>query len=84
MRRSTDRILTTHVGSLVRPPELLQAGSDASTSTDARELYLTVLAQVSKKCVGRRTLEQHVDADVMVRVCRLEVQEIGQQNPADQ
>ncbi|MBI2171901.1 MAG: hypothetical protein HYU30_07800 [Chloroflexi bacterium] len=24
MKRSTDHILTTHVGSLVRPPELIQ------------------------------------------------------------
>ena len=24
MKRSTDRILTTHVGSLVRPPEVLK------------------------------------------------------------
>jgi methionine synthase II (cobalamin-independent) len=24
MKRSTDRILTTHVGSLIRPPELLE------------------------------------------------------------
>ena len=25
MKRSTERILTTHVGSLVRPPQVLQA-----------------------------------------------------------
>ena len=25
MKRSTERILTTHVGSLVRPPEILEA-----------------------------------------------------------
>ena len=54
MRRSTDRILTTHVGSLVRPPELLQAGADASTSTDAHERYLTVLAQATAEAVARQ------------------------------
>jgi 5-methyltetrahydropteroyltriglutamate--homocysteine methyltransferase len=29
MRRSSDRILTTHVGSLIRPPELLEQGAAA-------------------------------------------------------
>ena len=30
MKRSTDRILTTHVGSLVRPPEVLEGILDES------------------------------------------------------
>jgi 5-methyltetrahydropteroyltriglutamate--homocysteine methyltransferase len=47
MKRSTERILTTHVGSLPRPPELLEAasalasqnGTTSSASADARQRY---------------------------------------------
>ena len=52
MRRSTDRILTTHVGSLVRPPELLHASAAAAGSADAREHYLTVLARATTEVVA--------------------------------
>jgi methionine synthase II (cobalamin-independent) len=34
MKRSTDRILTTHVGSLVRPPDLLDLSAQAKHGGD--------------------------------------------------
>ena len=48
MKRSTDRILTTHVGSLPRPPELLEAVSalasqNGSASPAAQQKYESVL-----------------------------------------
>lgn len=47
MRRSTDRILTTHVGSLPRPPELLEAGAALAAQgdggIDAQQAYATTL-----------------------------------------
>ena len=52
MKRSRDRILTTHVGSLVRPPELLHASAEATSSADARERYLTVLARATTEVVA--------------------------------
>jgi methionine synthase II (cobalamin-independent) len=36
MKRSTDRILTTHVGSLVRPPDLLDLSAQAKHGGDQR------------------------------------------------
>jgi len=55
VKRSTDRILTTHVGSLVRPPELLQAAAEARQSADARERYLTVLGRATADVVARQS-----------------------------
>src|SRR3954471_22775719 len=48
MKRSTERILTTHVGSLPRPPDLLEAASalapqNGSASADAQQQYDAVL-----------------------------------------
>ena len=45
MKRSTDRILTTHVGSIVRPQALRELSAAASSSRDAagRERYETGL-----------------------------------------
>jgi len=43
MKRSVDRILTTHVGSLVRPPELLQLGVEARDQPAARPRYADAL-----------------------------------------
>jgi 5-methyltetrahydropteroyltriglutamate--homocysteine methyltransferase len=54
VRRSRDRILTTHVGSLVRPPELLEAAARAGSSDDARELYLTELGRATAAVVARQ------------------------------
>src|SRR5882672_6195923 len=36
MKRSTDRILTTHIGSLVRPPDLLDLSAQAKRGGDQR------------------------------------------------
>jgi 5-methyltetrahydropteroyltriglutamate--homocysteine methyltransferase len=55
VRRSQDRILTTHVGSLVRPPGLLQAAAEARQSADARERYLTVLGRATADVVARQS-----------------------------
>jgi 5-methyltetrahydropteroyltriglutamate--homocysteine methyltransferase len=41
MHRSLDRILTTHVGSLVRPAEFLRAAQDAARNPDAYAKALT-------------------------------------------
>ncbi|MGE3247621.1 MAG: hypothetical protein AB7J19_14955, partial [Beijerinckiaceae bacterium] len=44
MKRSTDRILTTHVGSIVRPPDLLEASRAARAGgADAQEKYEILL-----------------------------------------
>src|SRR5688572_24462655 len=51
MKRSTERILTTHVGSLPRPPELLEAvagltapdGSNSNVPPDAQQTYEAAL-----------------------------------------
>ena len=39
MKRSENRILTTHVGSLVRPPELLELSSLSRNNPEARKEY---------------------------------------------
>jgi 5-methyltetrahydropteroyltriglutamate--homocysteine methyltransferase len=55
MKRSTDRILTTHVGSLVRPPELrdLLARKEAGETVDAAE-HDAVLARAVAGVVARQ------------------------------
>ena len=46
MQRSQERILTTHVGSLIRPPQLLEAAAArASGQPDAEATYEHVLRQ---------------------------------------
>src|ERR1051325_8697531 len=55
MKRSTDRILTTHVGSLIRPPELLEffavrhAGKPYDKAAYAKCLKDCVAAVVRKQ-----------------------------------
>src|ERR1700722_9206318 len=39
MKRSENRIRTTHVGSLVRPPELLELSSHSRNDPEARKRY---------------------------------------------
>lgn len=55
MRRSTDRILTTHTGSMPRPAAILEAmrAKEAQTLTDERELQQAIAAEV-KACVDRQ------------------------------
>ncbi len=50
MRRSTDRILTTHVGSLARPPELFAAmkALDDGSSTDRAGYEAMLKSEVTK------------------------------------
>jgi 5-methyltetrahydropteroyltriglutamate--homocysteine methyltransferase len=55
MKRSQDRILTTHVGSLIRPAELLEALSgvrEGPTAHDGR--FLEVLGQAIKDVVRKQ------------------------------
>ena len=54
MKRSTDRILTTHVGSLVRPPDVLE----------------DILLMVARKSVDRAAFEAKVKAGVAAVVRR--------------
>src|SRR5467141_4438865 len=54
MKRSTNRILTTHVGSLIRPPELLnllraQASGKAVDAREYEECLKTSVAAVVKR-----------------------------------
>ncbi|HLB43954.1 MAG TPA: cobalamin-independent methionine synthase II family protein [Candidatus Limnocylindrales bacterium] len=54
MRRSDDRILTTHVGSLVRPADLLELAAAASDSPRQHERYLDALQQATAAVVARQ------------------------------
>jgi 5-methyltetrahydropteroyltriglutamate--homocysteine methyltransferase len=54
MRRSDERILTTHVGSLVRPPELVQLATRARTNPGAEADYLETLQRATTAIVGEQ------------------------------
>jgi 5-methyltetrahydropteroyltriglutamate--homocysteine methyltransferase len=54
VKRSEDRILTTHVGSLVRPADLLQRAAAAADSADTRATHLDALAQATAEVVARQ------------------------------
>jgi 5-methyltetrahydropteroyltriglutamate--homocysteine methyltransferase len=45
MKRSTDRILTTHVGSIVRPAALLDLSAAATNGEESRQRYEAALTQ---------------------------------------
>ena len=60
MKRSEDRILTTHVGSLVRPPELLQAAAAAREKPQARQQYLDAVRRATAEVV-KRQVEAGID-----------------------
>lgn len=62
MRQSTDRILTTHAGSLVRPPELLEASAGAREHPAAEPRYLDVLRRATADVVSR---QQRIGLDVI-------------------
>ena len=57
MRRSDARILTTHVGSLVRPAELLEQSKASRESAEERRRYEEAL-----RCATRDVVAQQVDA----------------------
>jgi 5-methyltetrahydropteroyltriglutamate--homocysteine methyltransferase len=62
MKRSTDRILTTHVGSLVRPPELVEVmrAKENGQAYDEEELAVRVRSSV------RRVVQQQVEVGIDV------------------
>jgi 5-methyltetrahydropteroyltriglutamate--homocysteine methyltransferase len=60
MRRSHDRILTTHVGSLIRPAELLEQAATAAKQPDAQAPYRAAL-QVATVDVVSHQLEAGLD-----------------------
>jgi 5-methyltetrahydropteroyltriglutamate--homocysteine methyltransferase len=49
MKRSTDRILTTHAGSMIRPPEILALGPDTDDQTRTATLRASVAEVVRKQ-----------------------------------
>lgn len=64
MQRSTDRILTTHVGSLVRPPGLveLMRAKENGQAFDQQELAARVRSSVQE--VVRKQVEAAVQSDI--------------------
>src|SRR5207302_6301250 len=61
MKRSTERILTTHVGSLPRPPDLLDmmAAKDAGAAFDAQAHATRLRAAVAE--IVRKQVELGID-----------------------
>ena len=56
MKRSTERILTTHVGSLIRPAELLAAGEAARTGdAQSQASYAAMLQSATAEVVKKQT-----------------------------
>jgi 5-methyltetrahydropteroyltriglutamate--homocysteine methyltransferase len=60
VKRSEDRILTTHVGSLIRPPELLQAATAAKEQPQAEPAFLDAMRRTTLDAV-KRQVEAGVD-----------------------
>ncbi len=54
MKRSDDRILTTHVGSLIRPPMLLQLAAAAKERPAEQQKYLDALREATVAVVKRQ------------------------------
>jgi 5-methyltetrahydropteroyltriglutamate--homocysteine methyltransferase len=54
MRRSDDRILTTHVGSLIRPPELLELAAAAKNNPDRRQKFFDAVRTATLDVVKRQ------------------------------
>jgi 5-methyltetrahydropteroyltriglutamate--homocysteine methyltransferase len=55
MKRSENRILTTHVGSLVRPPKLLELSSIAKNNPEAQEQYEDYVSSAVEYVVHKQT-----------------------------
>src|SRR4051812_22482236 len=49
MKRSTDRVLTTHAGSMIRPPEVLALGPETDRQTTTHTLRAAVAEIVRKQ-----------------------------------
>ena len=60
MKRSDERILTTHVGSLVRPPELLQLAAEVKDKPREQHRYVSALQRATLDVVTRQ-VEAGVD-----------------------
>jgi len=60
VKRSEDRVLTTHVGSLVRPPELLQLAAAARQRPAEQQKYDAAL-RAATAAVVKRQVEAGVD-----------------------
>ncbi|HEY7449588.1 MAG TPA: cobalamin-independent methionine synthase II family protein [Vicinamibacterales bacterium] len=54
MKRSDDRILTTHVGSLIRPPDLLQLATEAKQTPSKQQAYEDALRQTTVDVVAQQ------------------------------
>jgi 5-methyltetrahydropteroyltriglutamate--homocysteine methyltransferase len=54
MKRSTDRILTSHVGSLVRPAALLELAANARANPSDRDEYEAYLKRAVADVVGKQ------------------------------
>jgi 5-methyltetrahydropteroyltriglutamate--homocysteine methyltransferase len=54
MRRSQNRILTTHVGSLIRPPDLVRLAAEAREHPGRREQYGEALRHATAAVVERQ------------------------------
>jgi 5-methyltetrahydropteroyltriglutamate--homocysteine methyltransferase len=54
VRRSNDRILTTHVGSLIRPAALLQRGAAAKDGPQEQQQYLDAVRESTRDVVLRQ------------------------------
>jgi 5-methyltetrahydropteroyltriglutamate--homocysteine methyltransferase len=59
LKRSTDRILTTHVGSLIRPADLLQQSKAAKQSPQELARYEHTL-----RCATVNVVEQQINAGI--------------------
>src|SRR5439155_3133738 len=62
MRHSDTRILTTHVGSIVRSPDLLQLAADTRDKPDDRPRYAAALTRATADIVAR---QQEVGLDIV-------------------
>jgi 5-methyltetrahydropteroyltriglutamate--homocysteine methyltransferase len=60
VKRSTNRILTTHVGSLVRPPELLQRAAESQDKPADQQRSADALRQATLDVVSRQ-IEAGID-----------------------
>ena len=60
MKRSVDRILTTHVGSLIRPAELLERGEERLSGESAEGAKADALTRATEDVI-RRQLEAGID-----------------------
>jgi uncharacterized protein YjgD (DUF1641 family) len=61
MRRSDDRILTTHVGSLIRPRDLLELAAAAKDKPDQRQKFLDAVRAATLDVVKRQISAEKVE-----------------------